>query len=236
MTIFKTGNHMEPNFKRVYLYANELLVLSSVADTFPFKAKGFVKEQADIAFCSFEKARNQYQLDIRQFGSDSAVLMEMRGAYIIFYNQAEATYRVRFSIMHEFGHYVLGHKLNLDREDELYQVQEVEANCFAAQLLMPEQLLHICVKRGKKISEDFIMQSFEVSREAAQKRRNTLGKTVYEWRSKEESMYDDIILEKYTDVLNRIAPIPNQYWYTFEDDYERDQERSSWLDTRSRWN
>ena len=235
MTIFKTDNHMKPNFKRVYLYANELLVLSSVADTFPFKAKRFVKEQADIVFCSFEKARNQYQLDIRQFGSDSAVLVEMRGAYIIFYNQAEVQYRVRFSIMHEFGHYFLGHELNLDREDELYQIQEVEANCFAAQLLMPEQLLRVCAQRGKKLSEDFIMHSFEVSREAAQKRQNTLAKTEYEWHSREETMYDDIILEKYSDVLNRIAPIPSQYWYRFEEDYEREEERRSWLDTRSRW-
>lgn len=235
MMIYKTNNHREPNFKRIYQYANELLVLSSVINTFPFKAKEVVKEQADIAFCSFEKARSKYHQDIRQFGSDSAILMEMRGAYIIFYNQAEVPYRVRFSIMHEFGHYVLGHELNLDREDELYQVQEVEANCFSAQLLMPEQLLRVCVQRGKTLSEDFIIQAFGVSREAAQKRRNTLAKTVYEWRSREESQYDDIILDKYAEVLNRIAPIPNQYWYTFEDDYERDQERSSWLDTRSRW-
>jgi len=236
MTISKINNAREPNFKRIYRYANEMLVLSSAIDTIPFKVKGLVREQADIAFCTFEKAKSKYHQDIRQFGSDSAVLMEMQGAYIIFYNQDEVPCRVRFSIMHEFGHYVLGHKLNLSRKDPLYGVQEVEANCFAAQLLMPEQLLRECTKRGKMLSEDYIIQSFDVSREAAQKRRNTLAKTVYEWRSREESQYDDIILKKYADLLEHIAPLPRQYSYTFEDDYEREQERTSWLDTRSRWN
>jgi len=138
--------------------------------------------------------------------------------------------------LHEFGHYILGHELNLDRNNKLYGVQEVKANCFAAQVLMPEQLLRECSKRGKKLSEDFIMQSFGVSWEAARKRRNTLARTVYEWHSREESRYDDIILIKYAEALNRIAPVPYQYSYSFEDDYEREQERNSWLDTRSRWN
>lgn len=236
MTISKNNNAREPNFKRIYQCANELLVASSVIDGFPFKVKALVKEQADIALCAFEKARREYHQDIRQFGSDSAVLIEMKGAHIIFYNKDEAPYRVRFSIMHEFGHYLLGHELNLDRDDDLYGVQEVEANCFAAQVLMPEQLLRVCSSRGKTLSVDFIMRSFDVSREAAQKRRKTLAKTDYEWRSREESKYDDIIIEKYADLLNRIAPLPIQYTNTFEDDYERELERNSWLETRSRWN
>lgn len=235
MTIFKNNNVRDPDFKKVYRCANELLVASSVIDGFPFKAKALVKEQADIALCTFEKARSKYHQDIRQFGSDSAVLIEMQGAHIIFYNRDEAPCRVRFSIMHEFGHYLLGHELNLDRDDDLYGVQEVEANCFAAQILMPEQLLRACSKRGKTLSEDFIIQAFEVSRQAAQKRRNTLAKTDYEWRSREESEYDDIILAKYEDLINRIAPFPVQGFYNFEDDYKRELERNSWLDTRSRW-
>lgn len=51
------------------------LVISSVIDGFPFRAKALVNEQADISFCTYEKARNKYHQDIRQFGSDSAALM-----------------------------------------------------------------------------------------------------------------------------------------------------------------
>lgn len=234
MTISK--NTRGPNFKRVYQCANELLVLSSVINGFPFKAKALVNEQSDISFCSFEKARNKYHQDIKQFGSDSAVLIEMQGANIIFYNNTETLCRVRFSIIHEFGHYLLEHKLNLERNDALYDVQEVEANCFAAQVLMPEQLLRVCLKRGQALSEDFIMRSFGVSREAAQKRRNSLANTDNEWRERYTSRYDDIILEKYADLLNSLSPLPREYSYTFEDDYARDQERASWLGSRSCWN
>ena len=85
MTTFKADRPREPDFKRVYQCANEMLVRSSVITGFPFKAKELVKEQADISFCTYEKAQNKYHQDIRQFGSDSAVLMEMQGAHIIFY-------------------------------------------------------------------------------------------------------------------------------------------------------
>ncbi len=151
MTKFEIERQRPVNYKRIYRCANEILALSSVITDFPFKAKKLVHEQSDIAFCSFEKAR-RYLVDITQFGSESAVLMEMGGAYIIFYNQAEMIYRIRFSIMHEFGHYVLRHRLNLKKEDPLYGVQEIEANCFAAQMLMPEQLLRACAQRGKRMT------------------------------------------------------------------------------------
>ena len=54
MTTFKTGRPREPDFKRVYQCANEILVRSSVITGFPFKAKELVKEQADISFCTYE--------------------------------------------------------------------------------------------------------------------------------------------------------------------------------------
>ena len=53
MTISKINNAREPDFKKIYRYANEMLVLSAVIDTIPFKVKVLVKEQADIAFCTF---------------------------------------------------------------------------------------------------------------------------------------------------------------------------------------
>ncbi len=234
MMTFDTSQHAGINFRKVYRRANEILASSPAVSSFPFRAKELVREQSDIAFCSFDKARKCH-VDIKQFGSESAVLMELDGAYIIFFNQDEVKYRIRFSIMHEYGHYELGHKMNLKREDPLYGVQEIEANCFAAQILMPEQLLRECAQRGKTLTQDFIIRSFDVSPEAAQKRINTLSKTVYEWRSRTENCYDDIILKRYAEYLNMIAPKPIQSSYYFEDDYKRELERNDWIDTRSRW-
>lgn len=227
--ISKTEKAGSPNFKKAYIMANQIIVCSTTMDGFPFKAKALVKEQADIAFCTFEKASIKFGLDIRQFGSESAVLMEMNGAHIIFYNQSEALYRIRFSILHEFGHYILGHKRNLSYHDALYGVQEVEANCFAAQILMPEQLLRELSKRGMILSEEFIMRVFNVSWEAAEKRINTLARTKEELHCRDESEYDDVILYKYEQFLNSIAPKSSSYFYSFEEEYEREQERSTWL-------
>jgi Zn-dependent peptidase ImmA (M78 family) len=151
------------------------------------------------------------------------------------YNQDEADYRIRFGVMHEFGHYILGHKFNLNETDSLYHRQELEANCFAAQMLMPEQLLRECRKRGYSITVDYIKRLFAVSGDAANKRKITLANTTYEWRSRAEREYDDLIVLKYASMINKIAP-KKLCGYDFDDEYEHQKERDSWYaDSRARW-
>jgi len=223
------------NYTKVYCKANELLVSSSAIEVFPFKVSSLIKEQSDIRLCKYAKAFEKYGIPIKHFGSESAVIMELCGAVIIFYNQDEVEYRIRFGIMHEFGHYVLGHKFNLKETDPLYHKQELEANCFAAQMLMPEQILRECKRRGKNISVDYVIQSFSVSEDAASKRMRTLANTTYEWKSRAEREYDDIIVLKYASMINTIAP-KNLYEYDFDDEYDRQKERDSWnADSRTRW-
>ena len=235
--IYDQNAYKSVNYKRVYSKANEYLALAPSITSFPFKVKGFVYEQSDIKLCTFKKAKEKYDIYIPMFGSESAIIQELEGAYIIFYNQNEPDYRVRFSIMHEYGHYILGHKMNLKESDSLYHTQELEANCFAAQILMPEQLLRECLNRHKSPTIEFIMDSFVVSEDAAKKRKNTLANTTYEWRSREEKEFDDIILTRHAQILNKIAPKPREYdYYDYESDYDRQRERDSWLDNRSRWN
>lgn len=173
------------DFKKVYAIANEFLAASRSITDFPFKVNSFLEEQSDIQLRSFSKAL-KYGVDISSFGSGSAIIVEQEGAYIIFYNQDEPSYRIRFSILHEFGHYILGHDMDLRGRDLRYQKEEVEANCFAAQMLMPEQLLLECARRGKKLSVNFIMPVFDLSREAAERRIRTLARTKSGWRSREE--------------------------------------------------
>lgn len=234
--IYDQKAYKSVDYKKVYSKANEYLALAPSITGFPFKAKGFVYEQSDIKLCNFKKANEKYGIYIPMFGSESAIIHELDGNYIIFYNQDEPDYRVRFSIMHEYGHYILGHKMNLKASDPLYHTQELEANCFAAQLLMPEQLLRECINRHKSPTVEFIMNSFDVSEDAAQKRKNTLANTTYEWRSREEKEFDDIILDRYAGKLDEIAPKPRNFdYYDYEADYDRQRERDSWLDPRSRW-
>lgn len=232
---FNSGE-VDIDFAKIYGIANEILATSAVIEEFPFKFSKLIKEQTDIRLCSYAKALNKYNVPVKELGSGSAELTEMYGAYIIFYNNEEPEYRIRFSIGHELGHYLLDHKMNLSKDDPLYQKQETEANCFAAQLVMPEQILRQASKRGKMINIDFIMKSFDVSEKAAIKRRKTLAKYDYEWKKRAEKEYDDIILMRFAPFINKIAPIKTNSYYDYDYEESRQRERNSWLDTRTRWN
>lgn len=226
---------LDVDFVMVYRRANELLAINSVVETFPYRIGRLVKEQSDISLCKYTKAFVKYGIPMEYFGSKSAEIMECGGAYIIFYNDEEKDYRVRFSIGHEFGHYVLEHKMNLREDDPLYHKQEIEANCFSAQLLMPEQIIRETMHRGKLPNDEYIMKSFGVSKEAAGKRRETLAKYEYEWRKREEKEYDDIILLRYASFIDKIAPRKYREYYDYSYEEARQKERDSWLDSRNRW-
>ncbi|MCM1288031.1 MAG: ImmA/IrrE family metallo-endopeptidase [Clostridium sp.] len=215
----------KPNFKKAYILANEILVKSRIINAFPFSVTKLIKEISDVQCCSFKRAQ-KYNVDIEAFGSKSAILTEYLGRQIIFYNQLDIDERVRFSMLHEVGHYLLDHDMDTDNK-ELYERQEIETNFFAAQLLMPEQTLLELQSRGKTIDADFLITSFKVSKEAAEKRIGTLYKINPDFRSKDEKEFDDLILLKYKGFLDSIVPKQNQNNW-FEDEYERQRERERW--------
>ena len=164
----------KPDFEKSYVAANNILVSSDVLTMFPFKTKDILKMEDNIICCSYKKAK-KYNVNIEDFGSKSAVLIKQGDNKIIFYNEEELIARIRFSILHEYGHYKLQHDLDT-KDEEMYKKFEVETNYFAAQLLMPEQLIRELQARGKRITKEFLIELFEVSEMAAQKRINTLNK------------------------------------------------------------
>lgn len=72
--------------------------------------------------------------------------------------------RARFTIAHEFGHFVLHDGIALARSNarshKVYEDSEWQANCFAAELLAPKD-------QCKDLTEDEIMEKFKVSRQCA---------------------------------------------------------------------
>ena len=215
----------KPDFRKAYKLANEILLKSREIKGFPFSVTKVIKEISDIQCCSYDRA-HKYDIDIESFGSDAAILTEYAGRLIIFYNQQDIQPRIRFSMLHEIGHYLLEHKLKTENLN-LYEKQEVETNYFAAQLLMPEQTLIEIQARGKRISTDVLVSSFQVSKEAARKRIETLNKIKPEYRTRDEKEFDDLILLKYKMFLDSIMPAKNSYNW-FDDEYERQQERDTW--------
>lgn len=106
---------------------------------------------------------------------------------VIVANLSELAARRRFTIAHELGHYILHKK----KDEKLYAHRdtgesgriESEANIFASNILMPEEL----VRNALELSENplvasfdlfkiyYIAEQFAVSRSAAQVRLKQLG-------------------------------------------------------------
>ncbi len=213
------------DFKKAYTAANELLVSSKSIASFPFSPKKLIKEKSGIVCRTYEKGL-EYGVNIRDFGSESATIFRYHGKKIIFYDETKPEVHVKYSIIHEYGHDYLKHDLD-KKDDETYRKYEIETNFFAAQLLMPEQILRELTRRGVAVNNDFLRKHFGVSREAAEKRIKTLARTNSEWRTRQEAEYDDIILTKYSSFIDSICPKSLYYDYEYEEDLQN--QRDKWF-------
>ncbi|WP_263380933.1 ImmA/IrrE family metallo-endopeptidase [Granulicella paludicola] len=90
------------------------------------------------------------------------------GAAAIAFNERQSTSRIRFTIAHELAHYLLGHTDDEDHVDWEFSiirrdsnssrasdVREIEANMFAANLLMPRSFIDkdvsLFIDPGRKV-------------------------------------------------------------------------------------
>lgn len=216
----------KPNFSLAYTKANILLANARSTGTIPFHPKDLIKEKGDsIIVCrSFSKAEF-YGLNPKALGSDSAVLVKFHGKYIIFYNDAKPLSHVKFSILHEYGHFLLNHNINC-KDKTLYEIQEVEANFFAAQMLMPDQIIREFQKNGQNITCEFIMKTFEICEEAAKKRIEFLKKTFNIYKKETEKEFDDVIRIRHLNLIKSICQ--NNNTLDFEDEIEMANKRNQW--------
>ena len=222
--IYSEGSR--PRFKEVTDEVDMILLTANI-DSFPFSMKKVIKENIGIAYRNYNKAAS-YGVDIKVFGSQDAICMKYEGKYIIFYNNSSSIVngRKRFSLGHEFGHISMNHDLN---DKDMYDLFEVEANFFAAQLLMPEQIINELRKRGKQITQDNLQSWFGVSKEAAKKRLETLNKIDYSKLNDDEKAMNNYIVSKFKSFIDKIAPNSRYYDYYDPDEEEAMQnERNSW--------
>lgn len=118
--------------------------------------------------------------------SGAYVLKLKTGHHIILYDEDDSAHRQRWGIAHELGHIYLGHN-----KDE--RKQEIEANFFAAQLLMPEIVLRYSKKLKKQLSYNDIVTFFDVSPEAARKRIHTLNNKMIHFCDEEKALLKKMI-------------------------------------------
>ena len=231
-------NNIKPDFVKACNAANEILVSSELIKGFPFSIDKVILDETDITIMEYSVLEKGELSPEKIVGSKDGALIERNGRQILFINEKMPENRRNFTKGHEFGHYYLGHDLELiqrytdthdPRFEPLYSKYEVEANMFSAQLFMPEQLIIELSKRHCKISEEFIISIFGVSKEAAKKRLTNIRK-IYNWYNPKENYstikYDDIILKKFSSLIYSIAP--KSYDYDLEQEIEKERERQSW--------
>lgn len=104
--------------------------------------------------------------------------------YVIRYNVLDAVVRQRFTVAHEVGHVALGHlsaatKLFRDTASNYstgsYSPVEREANAFAAELLMPDNIVKFVVEQHKVTDTNQLANLFNVSQVAMRYRLINLG-------------------------------------------------------------
>jgi Zn-dependent peptidase ImmA (M78 family) len=98
-------------------------------------------------------------------GKADAMTQRRNDTVFIVYDNQKAEVRKRFSVAHELGHIYLGHlhgSSSLDLNSENFD--EIEANIFAANLLMPKLLLSSDIKSG--LSPEALAKRYGVSIDA----------------------------------------------------------------------
>ena len=134
------------------------------------------------------------QLTYAEFdGTVSGMLYRESNTVLIGINASHRPTRQRFTVAHEIGHLLMHEgrpvvvdrlvRVNLNLRDGTSTKEEIEANAFAAELLMPKELIAIEIGRFVTKAQDLAPQqlvdelasTFDVSPEAMSYRLENLG-------------------------------------------------------------
>ncbi|MDC7126799.1 MAG: ImmA/IrrE family metallo-endopeptidase, partial [Spirochaetales bacterium] len=130
------------------------------------------KSEVDITEIIKKKSINIFEVD---FPNNVSGALDMRNPNnpIIYLNKDHHLHRKRFTLAHELGHFILHHGAFLHLDKNLYfrdnfqnknnDLIEIETNEFAANILMPYELIKsdIINKKDSIDDEEFIIQMAE---------------------------------------------------------------------------
>ncbi len=112
-----------------------------------------------IKVVPYSAMKGRVQESAMKFSKDG-YSTEINNEWTIYYNDSCSSYgRINNTIMHEIGHYAMGHTEEGDEKEK-----ETEANFFAKYALAPPPLIH---NMSCPINPDTIMNTFDISHQAA---------------------------------------------------------------------
>lgn len=119
----------------------------------------------------------------------SGALVRENGRAVIGVNSLHHENRQRFTIAHEIGHYRMHDSVRFHMDDDFRRVDfrakasstvgaEIEANQFAAELLMPERFLRSDLAKKRRVDDstvEAVAKRYVVSKQAMEIRLRNLG-------------------------------------------------------------
>lgn len=155
----------KPRIKFVRNSTRQLLNQAKIT-TYPIRVKDVLKIVSNL------------HIDSAELEDEISGMQATVGENIyIRYNRNHPTIRKRFTVSHELAHAFLGHTSGCQHGSnfESKDLSEIEANQFAAELLMPLSMLKEAIKKSKTVSS--LAFDFWVSKEAMS------------WRIKDTGLY-----------------------------------------------
>ena len=170
----------KPDFIRSTRAAHMLLKKNNIT-TFPTPLFNIFNNIPEIKIFTFEEMSKMVGVSSAEIGKKMALSEEGAiGTYgldqvIIIYNSnvdEKNIERMRFTLAHELGHYILGHPYTTDNSvlsrngvtEEENQCFEIEANNFAKELLAPSFIVNAL----NDFSIDNISRAFEISKSSSE--------------------------------------------------------------------
>jgi Zn-dependent peptidase ImmA (M78 family) len=167
--------------------ASDLLTELEIPAKAPVDLDIVMKQLAEKRKLSIEVLYEDFSKDMTGV---SAILIKEKGKAVIAVNNRHPEVRQRFSLAHELGHLIMhGNYEHLKveksiqprlftRADGIHSLDEKEANEFAAELLMPEELIRKDFEKYIDKKEDniisYLAEKYNVSEIALQYRLNNL--------------------------------------------------------------
>ncbi len=125
-----------------YILKSVGIDLSTKFPTSPISFKKILKHYTNLTFI-------QESLDSE---TDGMYIRSNKGYFIVI-NKDRPLNRRRFSVGHEFGHYILGHDSDITQAKNSHNQSEVEADNFSSSILMPPDIIYELSKDDMTISE-----------------------------------------------------------------------------------
>lgn len=212
---------INPNYKNARKMASEILVLQDNLN-FPIDVEKIKLDGKKIIFSSYENYAAKTGINVSDLScngvfKDAMIINYTDETKIILYNSnIESKGRILWSKAHELGHIVLKHK-------NQGKVEEIEANTFASQLLLPQCLLKELINKNLGITTDYLITKFGLSKAAAESCMKLVGKKL---ENNYDAYYDDIIIFKCSNFIK--SEIKDNIRSSYYDN-DKDDKRNDWL-------